>query len=70
MSAGSRPTALVTGAGRAAGIAASLVLDLARHTPLGRLKMPQDCAHPVTFLGPAEGGLINGRLLQCDGGLA
>ncbi|MFJ8883864.1 SDR family oxidoreductase [Streptomyces sp. NPDC102402] len=43
--------------------------DLARHTPLGRLGMPQDCANLVTFLCSAEGGWINGQLLQSNGGL-
>ncbi|MER5975182.1 SDR family oxidoreductase [Streptomyces sp. NPDC001857] len=43
--------------------------DLVRHTPLGRLGVPQDCANLVTFLCSAEGGWINGRLLHSDGGL-
>ncbi|WP_405694759.1 SDR family oxidoreductase [Streptomyces sp. NBC_01185] len=43
--------------------------DLARHTPLGRLGMPQDCANLVTFLCSAEGGWVNGQLLQSNGGL-
>lgn len=44
--------------------------DLARHTPLGRLGMPQDCANLVTFLCSAEGGWVNGQLLNSNGGLA
>ncbi|MFJ1730400.1 SDR family oxidoreductase [Streptomyces sp. NPDC088254] len=43
--------------------------DLVRHTPLGRLGVPQDCANLITFLCSAEGGWINGRLLHSDGGL-
>jgi 3-oxoacyl-[acyl-carrier protein] reductase len=43
--------------------------DLTRHTPLGRLGMPQDCANLVTFLCSAEGGWINAQLLQSNGGL-
>ncbi|MEU0198232.1 MULTISPECIES: SDR family oxidoreductase [unclassified Streptomyces] len=43
--------------------------DLARHTPLGRVGVPQDCANLVTFLCSAEGGWINGQLLQSNGGL-
>jgi 3-oxoacyl-[acyl-carrier protein] reductase len=38
-------------------------------TPLGRLGVPQDCARLVTFLCSAEGGWINGQLLQSNGGL-
>ncbi|MGW2640975.1 SDR family oxidoreductase [Streptomyces sp. NPDC001348] len=43
--------------------------DTIRFTPLGRLGVPQDCANLVTFLCSAEGGWINGQLLQSDGGL-
>lgn len=43
--------------------------DTSRITPLGRVGMPQDCANLVTFLCSAQGGWINGRLLQSDGGL-
>ncbi|MER5891356.1 SDR family oxidoreductase [Streptomyces sp. NPDC001941] len=43
--------------------------DLIRFTPLGRLGVPQDCAHLVSFLCSAEGGWINGQLLRSDGGL-
>ncbi|CAM5367013.1 SDR family oxidoreductase OS=Streptomyces alboniger OX=132473 GN=CP975_01980 PE=3 SV=1 [Streptomyces alboniger] len=43
--------------------------DMARYTPLGRLGVPQDCAHLVTFLCSTEGGWINGQLLQSNGGL-
>jgi 3-oxoacyl-[acyl-carrier protein] reductase len=40
-----------------------------RATPLARLGVPQDCANLVTFLCSAEGGWINGQLLQSNGGL-
>lgn len=43
--------------------------DFARHTPLGRLGVPQDCANLVSFLCSAEGGWINAQLLQSNGGL-
>ncbi|WP_327734073.1 SDR family oxidoreductase [Streptomyces nojiriensis] len=43
--------------------------DLIRATPLGRLGVPQDCAHLVTFLCSAQGGWINAQLLRSDGGL-
>ncbi|MCX4722539.1 SDR family oxidoreductase [Streptomyces sp. NBC_01306] len=43
--------------------------DLIRFTPLGRLGVPQDCANLVSFLCSAEGGWINGQLLQSNGGL-
>ncbi|WP_282793019.1 SDR family oxidoreductase [Streptomyces sp. CC224B] len=46
-----------------------LKADLTRATPLGRLGVPQDCAHLVTFLCSAEGGWINGQLLQSNGGI-
>ncbi|MEU3742460.1 SDR family oxidoreductase [Streptomyces sp. NPDC032198] len=43
--------------------------DMIRFTPLGRLGVPQDCANLVSFLCSAEGGWINGQLLQSNGGL-
>ncbi|MFJ6479263.1 SDR family oxidoreductase [Streptomyces sp. NPDC091682] len=43
--------------------------ELIRSTPLGRLGVPQDCAHLVTFLCSAEGGWINAQLLRSNGGL-
>ncbi|MDQ1013624.1 SDR family oxidoreductase [Streptomyces afghaniensis] len=43
--------------------------DMIRFTPLGRLGVPQDSANLVTFLCSAEGGWINGQLLQSNGGL-
>ncbi|MFJ7068409.1 SDR family oxidoreductase [Streptomyces sp. NPDC101115] len=46
-----------------------LKADLVRATPLGRLGVPKDCAHLVTFLCSAEGGWVNGQLLRSDGGL-
>jgi 3-oxoacyl-[acyl-carrier protein] reductase len=38
-------------------------------TPLGRLGQPRDVANLVSFLCSAEGGWVNGQLLQSDGGL-
>lgn len=40
------------------------------HTPLGRLGTPRDTAHLVDFLCSAEGGWINGQLLNSDGGIS
>jgi 3-oxoacyl-[acyl-carrier protein] reductase len=37
-------------------------------TPLGRNGTPADCANLVGFLCSADGGWINGRLLNSDGG--
>lgn len=39
-------------------------------TPLGRNGTPEDCANLVGFLCSAEGGWINGRLLNSDGGFS
>jgi len=39
-------------------------------TPLGRLGQPMDCANLVAFLCSAEGGWINGQLLQSNGGFS
>ena len=47
-----------------------LKTDMTGLTPLGRLGVPQDCANLVTFLCSAEGGWINGQLLQSNGGLS
>ncbi|MFI2782940.1 SDR family oxidoreductase [Streptomyces sp. ALB3] len=44
--------------------------ETAGWTPLGRLGVPQDCANLVTFLCSAEGGWVNGQVLQSNGGLA
>ncbi|MEU6764989.1 SDR family oxidoreductase [Streptomyces sp. NPDC046853] len=46
-----------------------LKAEMIRLTPLGRLGVPQDCANLVSFLCSAEGGWINGQLLQSNGGL-
>lgn len=47
------------------------LLDWAREaTPLGRNGVPADCANLVGFLCSPEGGWINGRLLNSDGGFA
>ncbi|MFD3606794.1 SDR family oxidoreductase [Streptomyces atroolivaceus] len=43
--------------------------ETAGYTPLGRLGVPQDCANLVTFLCSAEGGWINGQLLNSNGGI-
>jgi 3-oxoacyl-[acyl-carrier protein] reductase len=37
-------------------------------TPLGRLGLPSDVAHLVSFLCSAQGGWINGQLLYSNGG--
>lgn len=37
--------------------------------PLGRVGLPQDCAHLVQFLCSPEGGWINGQLLYSNGGV-
>ena len=42
----------------------------AEHTPLGRLGTPRDVAHLVDFLCSAEGGWINGQLINSDGGIS
>ncbi|WP_394813331.1 SDR family oxidoreductase [Streptomyces johnsoniae] len=44
--------------------------DMIRFTPLGRIGVPQDCAHLVTFLCSTEGGWINAQLLHSNGGIA
>ncbi|MEV0280765.1 SDR family oxidoreductase [Streptomyces sp. NPDC050610] len=46
-----------------------LKADMIRSTPLGRLGVPRDCANLVSFLCSAEGGWINGQLLQSNGGI-
>ncbi|MEU6674162.1 SDR family oxidoreductase [Streptomyces sp. NPDC046925] len=46
-----------------------LEAEMVRLTPLGRLGVPQDCANLVSFLCSAEGGWINGQLLQSNGGI-
>ncbi|MFF0139519.1 SDR family oxidoreductase [Streptomyces sp. NPDC005227] len=43
--------------------------DTIAATPLGRLGLPRDCAHLVTFLCSADGGWINGQLVQSNGGI-
>ncbi|MGW6532687.1 SDR family oxidoreductase [Streptomyces venezuelae] len=47
-----------------------LKAEMIRATPLGRLGVPRDCARLVSFLCSAEGGWINGQLLQSNGGMA
>lgn len=44
--------------------------DLIAATPLGRLGLPQDCARLVRFLCSADGGWINGQIVQSNGGIA
>ncbi|WP_328710746.1 SDR family oxidoreductase [Microbispora hainanensis] len=39
-------------------------------TPLGRLGMPQDTAHLVSFLCSRQGQWINGQLLKSNGGFS
>ena len=43
--------------------------EFSRHTPGGRVGLPEDCANLVRFLCSAAGGWINGQLLHSDGGL-
>ncbi len=38
-------------------------------TPLGRIGLPKDCAHLVSFLCSDEGGWINGQLVYSNGGV-
>ena len=47
---------------------ASQMAEFARQTPGGRVGLPEDCAHLVSFLCSAEGGWINGQLLHSNGG--
>ena len=48
---------------------AQQLADFSRHTPGGRVGLPEDCANLVRFLCSAEGGWINGQLLHSNGGL-
>ena len=47
---------------------ASQMAEFARQSPGGRVGLPEDCAHLVSFLCSAEGGWINGQLLHSNGG--
>ena len=47
---------------------ASQMAEVARQTPGGRVGLPEDCAHLVSFLCSPEGGWINGQLLHSNGG--
>ena len=46
-----------------------LMAEVKRTTLLGRVGLPQDCAHLVNFLCSPEGGWINAQLLYSNGGL-
>ena len=46
---------------------ADQMAEVARQTPGGRVGLPEDCAHLVSFLCSAEGGWINGQLLHSNG---
>lgn len=46
-----------------------LKADVRRTTLLGRVGMPEDCAHLVKFLCSQEGGWINAQVLYSDGGI-
>jgi 3-oxoacyl-[acyl-carrier protein] reductase len=48
---------------------ASQMAEFARQTPRGRVGLPEDCAHLVSFLCSAEGGWINAQLLYSNGGV-
>lgn len=43
---------------------------LTQQTPAGRLGIPQDIAHLVSFLLSLQGDWINGQLLKSDGGFS
>ena len=47
---------------------ADQMAEVAGQTPGGRVGLPEDCAHLVSFLCSAEGGWINGQLLHSNGG--
>jgi 3-oxoacyl-[acyl-carrier protein] reductase len=47
---------------------ADQMAEIGRHTAGGRVSLPEDIAHFVSFLCSAEGGWINGQLLYCNGG--
>src|SRR5213594_2810370 len=49
-------------------MSASQMAEVARQTPGGRVGLPEDCAHLVSFLCSAEGGWVNGQLLHSNGG--
>jgi 3-oxoacyl-[acyl-carrier protein] reductase len=49
-------------------MSASQMAEVARLTPGGRVGLPEDCAHLVSFLCADEGGWINGQLLHSNGG--
>lgn len=48
---------------------ATLDEDYARRTPLGRIGKPQDVASAVAFLASEEAELINGAILDVNGGM-
>jgi 3-oxoacyl-[acyl-carrier protein] reductase len=41
---------------------------LAEQTPLGRLGMPEDIAHAVSFFASEKASFITGQVLTADGG--
>ena len=47
---------------------ASQMAEFAQHISGGRVGLPEDCAHLVSFLCSPEGGWINGQLLHSNGG--
>jgi 3-oxoacyl-[acyl-carrier protein] reductase len=48
---------------------ADQMAEFAQQIPGGRVSLPEDCAHLVSFLCSAKGGWINGRLLHSNGGV-
>ena len=42
---------------------------LVERIPLGRLGLPEDVAHAVTFLASREAGYITGETLHVNGGM-
>ena len=47
---------------------AEQMAEIGGHTAGGRVSLPEDIAHFVSFLCSAEGGWINGQLLHSNGG--
>jgi len=48
---------------------ADQMAEFAQQIPGGRVSLPEDCAHLVSFLCSAKGGWINGQLLHSNGGV-
>jgi 3-oxoacyl-[acyl-carrier protein] reductase len=57
------------GATDTAWMSRELMDEVRQRTLCGRVGLPEDCAHLVTFLCSREGGWINGQVLYSNGGL-